>query len=90
MPTGDDKVRILFLAASPAGAAPLALDEERRVISEKLLLSDHGRQFELIESRDARSGRPVDRALGVRCIWMPGGDARLRAPEGIAIPHNAY
>jgi hypothetical protein len=52
---GDEaEIRILFLAASPAGAAALALDEEVRAITGKLRSSDHGRQFELIQAPAAR------------------------------------
>jgi hypothetical protein len=43
-----DKVKVLFLAANPAGTKPLQLDEEIRQITAKVRASDHRDSLELV------------------------------------------
>src|SRR3954468_4379061 len=43
-----DKVKVLFLAANPAGTQPLQLDEEIRQITAKVRASEHRDSLELI------------------------------------------
>src|SRR3954464_4047080 len=43
-----DKVKVLFLAANPAGTQPLKLDEEVRQITAKVRASEHRDSLELI------------------------------------------
>src|SRR4051794_3554443 len=43
-----DKVKVLFLAANPAGTQPLKLDEEIRQITAKVRASEHRDSLELV------------------------------------------
>src|SRR3954467_7073460 len=43
-----DKVKVLFLAANPAGTQPLQLDEEIRRITAKVRASEHRDSLELV------------------------------------------
>lgn len=43
-----DKIRVLFLAANPAGTHPLRLDEEIREITAKIRAAEHRDSLELI------------------------------------------
>ena len=43
-----DKVKVLFLAANPAGTQPLKLDEEIRQITAKVRASEHRDSLELL------------------------------------------
>src|SRR5690349_17229850 len=42
------KTRILFLAANPAGTTPLALDEECRLITERLRAAEYRDSIQLV------------------------------------------
>lgn len=44
------RVRVLFLAACPAGAPPLRLDQEMKAIQEALRISKNGERFEVEQS----------------------------------------
>jgi hypothetical protein len=50
----QEKVKVLFFAANPAGTAPLALDEEAREIEAKIRASEHRHSLELLTKWAAR------------------------------------
>ncbi len=49
-----NKIRVLFLAANPLGTSKLALDEEMRLIDEKVYASELRDQLELVAAWAAR------------------------------------
>lgn len=46
--SAGEKIKVLFLAANPAGTNPLALDEEIRAIDAKIRGSEHRERLELV------------------------------------------
>ena len=48
------KIKVLFLAANPLGTSKLALDEEMRLIEEKIYASEHRNQLDLVPVLAAR------------------------------------
>jgi len=48
------KIKVLFLAANPLGTSKLALDEEMRLIDEKVYASEHRDRLELVPAWAAR------------------------------------
>ena len=51
---GLDKIKVLFLAANPSGTSKMALDEEMRLIDEKIYASELRDQIELVPAWAAR------------------------------------
>ncbi|GAC1354952.1 MAG: hypothetical protein NVS4B11_16950 [Ktedonobacteraceae bacterium] len=45
-----DKIKVLFLAANPLGTSRLALDEEMRLITEKVYATEHREQLDLVSA----------------------------------------
>src|SRR3954447_17829712 len=61
-----DKLKVLFLAANPAGPQPLQLDEEIRQITAKVRASEHRDSLELVSRWAVRPDDLVQALLEVR------------------------
>src|SRR4051812_18998986 len=61
-----NKIKVLFLAANPAGTLPLTLDEEIRQITAKVRASEHRDSLELVSRRAVRPDDLLRALLEVR------------------------